>query len=79
MRTVVTTCWKHVVKGGSVKKLNGEIGVLLARMEEMEETAANLKKKIKDDCIRFVKKIVVKLQQLSYVKPYLKMNSVSGM
>lgn len=30
------------------KKLNGEIEVLLARMEEMEETAANLKKKIKD-------------------------------
>jgi hypothetical protein len=29
------------------KKLNGEIEVLLARMEEMEATAANLKKKIK--------------------------------
>lgn len=30
------------------KKLNGEIEVLLARMGEMEDTSANLKKKIKD-------------------------------
>jgi len=30
------------------KKLNGEIEVLLARMEAMEDTATNLKKKIKD-------------------------------